>query len=234
MNDKKIKFRSSMSGYNKADVNGYIADLNAKYYESDAENQRKIRELETRVKELEEEAAHKNDVELEELREKLEKADKLVVEMNGVIDRLNEEKEAAAKNNAELVAKLAEYEKNAEANTEIYEKSSKYDKVSEQIGSMIVSANAKAESIVSEAEIKAKIASKAMIDMTVEKLNDLNEKYTGEILTKAVQLTEELRTLSLATECFRTNIKTSVEVDSIKMKESLDATKRVIMEENND
>lgn len=234
MNDKKIKFRSSMSGYNKADVNGYIADLNAKYYESDAENQRRIRELETRVKELEEEIAHQNGVELEALREKLEKADNLVVEMNGVIDRLNEEKEAAAKDNAELVAKLAEYEKNAEANTEIYEKSSKYDKVSEQIGSMIVSANAKAESIVSEAEIKAKIASKAMIDMTVEKLNDLNEKYTGEILTKAVQLTEELRTLSLATECFRTNIKTSVEVDSIKMKESLDATKRVIMEDNND
>ena len=151
--------------------------------------------------------------------------------MNGRIDSLKLENGELEKKNTELASKIDEYEKNASENSELYEKSSKYDKISEQIGSMIVSANARAESIVSEAELKARVAAKTMIDMTVEKLNGLNEKYLGEIVAKSVQLTEAFRGLSLEADSFRKVTNSALDEEGSKLKESLEITKRVIMEE---
>ncbi len=234
MSDRKIKFRISMRGYNKEDVNSYIESLNIKCFEAEVESKKKIAELENKVTELEQAAKSNSDAELEELRAKYTELDNLVVGMNDTIDKLNEEKNALEKENADLATKVADYERMNEASSEIYEKSSKYDKVSEQIGSMIVSASARAESIVSEAELKARVASKNMIDTTLEKLNEINEKYTGKIASKTIQLTDALRELSLSAESFRTDTNTSIEEDCIKLKESLEYTKRVILEDNNE
>ncbi len=234
MGERKIKFRNAMGGYNKADVNGYIESLNSKIFESENESRKIIAELEKKIKELESEVSQKNEQEIKEINEKVETADRLIVELNGHIDRLKQENGELEKKNTELASRIDEYEKNASENTELYEKSNKYDKISEQIGSMIVSANARAESIVSEAELKARVAAKTMIDMTVENLNGLNEKYLGEIIAKSVQLTEAFRGLSLDAESFRTDTNSALEEEGIKLKESLESTKRVIMEEKND
>ncbi|MBR5323028.1 MAG: hypothetical protein IKU48_05740 [Clostridia bacterium] len=231
MSERKIKFRNAMGGYNKADVNNYIESLNSKIFESESESRKKIADLEKKIKELEIEAEQKKEEEIKDLSEKLEKSDKLIVELNGRIDSLKSENGELEKKNNELAAEIEEYEKAAGENNELYEKSSKYDKISEQIGSMIVSANARAESIVSEAELKARVASKTMIDMTVEKLNGLNEKYLGEIVAKSVQFTEAFRELSLNADEFRAGTKSALEEEGGKLKESLEITKRVIMEE---
>ena len=234
MSERKIKFRNAMGGYNKADVNGYIEFLNTKIFESENESRKKIAELEKKIKELENEVGQKNEEEIQGLSEKVEKADRLIVELNGHIDALRQENGELEKKNFDLASKIDEYEKTANKNSELYEKSSKYDKISEQIGSMIVSANARAESIVSEAELKARVAAKNMIDMTVESLNGLNEKYLGEIIAKSIQFTEAFRGISLEAESFRTGTNSALEEEGVKLKESLETTKRVIMEEKND
>ncbi len=234
MSERKIKFRNAMGGYNKADVNDYIESLNTKIFESENESNKKIAELEKKVKELESEVSQKNEEEIKEIYEKVERADRLIVELNGHIDALRQENGELEKKNIELASKIEEYEKTVSETSELYDKSSKYDKISEQIGSMIVSANARAESIVSEAELKARVASKTMIDMTVDKLNGLNEKYLGEIVAKSVQLTEAFRSLSLEAEGFRMGTNSALEEEGVKLKESLETTKRVIMEEKND
>lgn len=234
MSERKIKFRNAMGGYNKADVNSYIESLNTKIFESENESRKKIAELEKKIKELEEAVGEKTEQEIKDLSEKIESADRLIVELNGHIDSLKQENGELEKKNNELASKVKEYEKTAVENSELFEKSSKYDKISEQIGSMIVSANARAESIVSEAELKARVAAKTMIDMTVESLNGLNEKYLGDIVAKSVQLTEAFRGISLEAENFRTVTNSALEEEGAKLKESLETTKRVIMEEKND
>ena len=233
MNNKKIKFRNSMGGYNKQDVNSYIEMLSSKYYDAEADSQKKIAELENKVNELEKEKAEKtmNDsFELNTLKADAEKSESLIAELNNTIERLNGEKDELSKQIADLEAKLYEYEKMTEVNSEVYEKSSKYDKVSEQIGSMIVSANARAEGIVSEAELKARVISNSMIDSVYEKLTEVNEKYANEIMTKTVQMTDELRSMSLNAEAFRAELKAEVENECQKIKETLETSKRVITE----
>ena len=53
MSDKKISFRKSMSGYNKTDVNSYIEQMSIKHNDAEADYQKKITELENKIKELE-------------------------------------------------------------------------------------------------------------------------------------------------------------------------------------
>ncbi|MBE6671107.1 MAG: hypothetical protein E7593_02780 [Ruminococcaceae bacterium] len=233
MNNKKIKFRNSMSGYNKQDVNSYIEMLSSKYYDAEADSQKKIAELENKVNELEKEKAEKTMIdafELNALKSDAEKSESLIAELNNTVERLNGEKDELSKQIADLEAKLYEYEKMTEVNSEVYEKSSKYDKVSEQIGSMIVSANARAEGIVSEAELKARVISNSMIDSVYEKLTEVNEKYAKEIMTKTVQMTDELRAMSINAETFRAELKAEVENECQKIKETLETSKRVITE----
>ncbi|MBE6718751.1 MAG: hypothetical protein E7574_05820 [Ruminococcaceae bacterium] len=235
MNNKKVKFRNSMGGYNKEDVNSYIEMLSSKYYDAEADSRKTISELEKRINELEKENAEKGNIdtnEIEALKSDAEKSDSLIAELNETVSKLNGEKEELSRQIAELEAKINEYEKMTEVNSELYEKSSKYDQVSEQIGSMIVSANARAEGIVSEAELKARVISNSMIDSVYEKLTEVNEKYAKEIVTKTVQMTDELRALSLGAESFRAELRAEVENECQKIRETLETSKRVITEEN--
>ena len=233
MNERKVRFRNALSGYNKDDVNAFIEEMNADSVKSEEELRGKISDLEGRLKKMETEELAEKDRQLEALAEKLENAERLIAEMTDSAQRVNEEKEGLERQISEMAVRISELEAGEDSRAEIIEKSGKYDRVSEQIGNMIVNANARAESIVSEAELKARVASRAMIDATVERLSVLNEKYTGDIIAKTVQLTEQMRGLSLEAESFRTGINSAVEAEGTRMKESLEATKRVITEENN-
>lgn len=233
MNERKVRFRNALSGYNKDDVNAFIEEMNAEAVKSENELRGKISDLEGRLEKMETEELAEKDRELEALAEKLKSAESLIAEMTDSAQRATEEKSGLERQIAEMAVRISELEAGEESRAEIIEKSGKYDRVSEQIGNMIVNANARAESIVSEAELKARVASRAMIDATVERLGVLNEKYTGEIIAKTVQLTEQMRGLSLEAESFRTGINSAVEAEGTRMKEALETTKRVITEENN-
>ena len=133
-----------------------------------------------------------------------------------------------------LKERASELEKANESNVEAFEKSNKYDQVSEQIGSVLLNANAKAESIVSEAQIKARMHVENMVGKAAEKLQALNEKYTKEITVKTVNMAEELRTLSLSAESFRVQTQNSLEGECKELIESLEETKKIILEGNNE
>ena len=235
MSEKKVKFRSAVGGYNKEDVNSYIEMLSARYYETEFENQKLVTELKKRIKELEDAEAErlKND-KTDEIYDSLEKSERLIVELNDKLDSLNAEKDALIKENAELKTTVSELEKGSLPNEELIEKSNKYDQVSEQIGSMLISAEARAGSIVSESEIKAKAATAAMVDSAYEKLAETNEKYINGIVTKTVKLTEELRALCLEANEFCGKMSEELEEDKIKVREALECSKRVVMEDTNE
>ncbi len=233
MSEEKNKFRKVMGGYNKEDVNRYIQEMSSKHYDIEFNYRKRIIELETRVRELEQKEAPVSEdtgEDLSELRLKTEQSENLIEKLNETIQKINEEKEELLKENADLKARISECEKINETSADIYEKSTKYDQVSGQIGSLILNMNAKAESIVSEAQLKARLNSSAMIDNTVDKLQQINEKYINEITTKAIQLTEELRELSLSADNMCANTRAALENERIQLKESLESTKKVIME----
>ena len=237
MSDNRIKFRKSMGGYNREDVNNYIESMSTKSYENEVALKKQIADLEARVKELEEENREYEEsvvVEAEKLRNEKEQSELLIVELNETVGKLKEEKSALIQENTMLKERASELEKANESNVEAFEKSNKYDQVSEQIGSVLLNANAKAESIVSEAQIKARMHVENMVGKAAEKLQALNEKYTKEITVKTVNMAEELRTLSLSAESFRVQTQNSHEGECKELIESLEETKKIILEGNNE
>ena len=237
MSDKKIQFRKSMSGYNREDVNSYIESMSLKHYEAEHEYRKKITDLENKIKELEEQAkawGENQAVELEELRTKAEESDNLIAKLNETVEKLTEEKEELVREGAQLKARVNECEKMSESTSDVYEKSSKYDQVSGQIGALILNANAKAETIVNEAQIKARVNTTAMIDGAVDRLQQINEKYISDITSKTVQLTEELRSLCISADSFRADTQTALENERLQLKESLEATRKIVLEGNDE
>ena len=228
MSDKKIQFRKSMGGYNRDDVNSYIEQISIKHNESEIGYRKKIAELEQKVKELEEKSEQ-----IDELSKKVEEGDNLIASLNETIEKVNNEKEELIKENAQLKAQAEESAK-ANDDSDVYEKSNKYDQVSGQIGELILNANAKAESIVSEAQIKARVNTRTMIENAASRLHKINEKYLGDITSKAVQLTEELRVVSLSADTFRTNMKSDIETEYNELKETIEQEKNIVLsgEEN--
>ena len=234
MGDKKIQFRKSMGGYNREDVNRFIEEMSARNYDNETELRKQNEELEKKIKKLEEENAEIITLgdSISQLQEKLEQSENLISSLNETISKLNSEKDVLFKENTELKERVAECEKTEKGDSEVYEKSNKYDQVSGQIGSLILNANAKAEAIVSEAQIKARVNSAQMIDRTVDNLCYVNEKYISEITAKAVQLTDELRSLSLTADACRTTVQAGLENERIQLKESLEETKRIVIGED--
>ncbi len=205
MKDGKVKFRKSMGGYNRDDVNGYIESLSSKYYYAESEYRRKIDDLEKKLKELEEKVKKADEfssTELKGLKEENEKGNLLIGKLNDKIDELSTRNNELEQENASLKSNKEELESIKESCSEAYEKSNMYDKVSEQIGSMIVSANAKAEGIISEAELKARANANAIIDNAVLRLRNMNEKYAGEIMSNSIRLSTEIKKISEYADSF--------------------------------
>lgn len=237
MSDNLIKFRKSMGGYNREDVNNYIETISAKSYEKELDYQKKIAELEAKVKELEEKNKEYEEnvvIEAEKLRSDKEQSELLIAELNNTVAKMGAENTDLTQENAQLKERVSELERVNASNFEAYEKSNKYDQVSEQIGSVLLNANARAESLVSEAQIKARVHIDGMVEKAAEKLRALNEKYTREITVKAVGMADELRGISLSAEAFRAQTEAALENECKELKESLEETKKIILEGDNE
>ncbi|MBQ6702766.1 MAG: hypothetical protein IJN17_07425 [Clostridia bacterium] len=265
MDDRKIKFRGALRGYNKEDVNGYIEALNSKFYEAELEYKNKIADCEKKINTLEDDTIFKLEKEVAELRQKTEESERRNTELNVILkalkteneelkiavensktadevtdltDKLNKavaENEDLAKEVTELKAKLGELESKGAMAAEAYEKSSRYDKISEQIGSMIVNANVRAEGIVSTAKQRAKAVSNGMIDNTREKLLEMSNKYTNMIISDSEELSDMLRAMAECVEGFRAEMTANVGVDCDKLKEEIETIRKTEMftEDNN-
>ena len=237
MSDNRIKFRKSMGGYNREDVNNYIESITSKNYETEEALKKQIADLEAKVITLEAEIEEYEEsvvVEAEKLRNDKEQSELLIAELNNTVAKMGAENTELTQENTQLRERVSELEKANASNVEAYEKSNKYDQVSEQIGSVLLNANARAESLVSEAQIKARVHIDNMVEKAAEKLRALNEKYTKEITVKAVGMADELRGISLSAEAFRTQTEAALENECKELKQSLEETKKIILEGDNE
>ena len=196
MSGKKNElFRKSLGGYNREDVNSYIAsisnELKSKEDFFEMQKERMLREMEA-----EKEQKSIASAQLDELAFELYSANdslKLVSEQLQISKASEEELkssvECLSEKIAELEAKLAEKEAESKRNAEILEKigvlvgienvgadgeDSLYDEVVDRLGEVVFSAKADAEKIVLEAENEA--------EELREKYKNAAGKYYEEVL----------------------------------------------------
>ena len=222
MSERKIRFRKAIGGYNKEDVNSFIEEISARYNSAENEYQKKIKELQNQVNELrgeldavKEETAN----ELCELRETNENNGAVIAELNEKLDKATNENEALTKENEALKIENAGLKAQSEQFASACEKSDMYDKVSEQIGSMIVSANAKAETIVKDAEQKALADRNDMIDNAASRIRNMNAKYTGSIKEKTSGISSDLQRIVTEIERFSAESQMALEIECQNIKE---------------
>ncbi len=151
---KSVAFRSAISGYNRADVNRYILDLNRDFADKEQELNSALAAAEDKCKEAVDTA--------EQLRADRDNA------LNS-IDALTADLNAARAELASLKAQLAAAEEATVAlrkelaerpTASVADKSEKYDQISAQIGDIMISASTSADAIVAAAnEQAAKIMS---------------------------------------------------------------------------
>ncbi len=144
MKDSKPAFRSAVSGYNKSDVNDYIASLAADYAKERKSLEAQLRELEAKLAE----------VDAAELNSKLEKAEALIASQTEQLTKSEEALAAVRLELAESNARLAAY-------AESEEKLKGYDVMSSKLGDLILEAAASAEKIKTAAENSATLTIQA-------------------------------------------------------------------------
>lgn len=187
----KIMFRKSFNGYNTQDVNNYIIEFNNRFKKNDEEKDKIIEELKSKIKELEESTVSH------------EKTEEIPSDISEKIASLESE-------NEELKNKIKELEAKGTADQSVIEKSNNYDKVSEQIGAMIMDAGAKAETIVSDAKIKAQSQCDEMVNNTQKDLVELNAKYILKIREETENLASQLRLIANKAEEFEEETRNAI------------------------
>lgn len=213
MSGEKVKFRKSVGGYNKQDVNEYIESFSRRYEKNEQDLKKTIEAQKGKIAELE--AACKKDGE----------SDRIIAELNERLDLLKSENEELSSANNKLGVRVSELEKEAELNKEAYEKSGIYDKVSDQIGSMIINANAKAESIIGEAELRAKIKANTILEDMTNELKAFCEKYSSEISGKMQELGNSISAVSGDVLAFSSAMEGRIESDRQMIKSRLSEAK---------
>lgn len=161
-------FSKSVSGYNRREVDEYIANMNRAFV-------RTRRDYEKKIEILEAEAA--------KLRESLEKA-----------SAANTREEAKADAAAQESAPDRDAEAEASVDPEISdiaEKSRRYDELSQKVGEILMNANAEASQIVREADEKVKSALTGTMSTLRNELTSVISKLTELLESAEAELSVE-------------------------------------------
>lgn len=196
MSDKNVLFRTSVGGFNKADVMAYLDKQNADFREltqqkndavaaKDAEIESlraQLADMRSQVEASESLAASSG--EADELRAKLEAAEAALAAKDALIEQLSEDAKKS----------VSENERKAEL----------YDDMSAQLGDLLITANKNADSIIEEANAKAaEINEKACADAE-ERKRAFAQRMTR--ISAAVR-----NNTAAAAENFRGDIKSELE-----------------------
>lgn len=192
MAGKNVLFRTSMGGFNKADVMAFLDKQNADFREltkqKDDALAAKDEEIallraqldETEKRASEAESAAKTSDETDELRAKLQEAESALAEKDAEIEDLKNEIEKAG----------AENER----------KAGLYDDMSSQLGDILLTANKNAEMIIAEANAKAaEINEKAVLDAEERKrsfearMNRISAAVRNNTATAAENFREDIK-----------------------------------------
>lgn len=191
---KQVEFRTSLSGFNKKDVNQYIARSTAEFIQEAERSREKIDELYTELA-AEKEKNERITAELDLLKSQLENVDNENAELKAELVRsethhaeLNERITVLENQNEELndrVERLKEERNALKAETdtipELKEKAERYDTMSGELGEMIISAKKTSCEIIAEAEDDAQ-RMREDTDFKMKSIKDDAEKKAGNAL----------------------------------------------------
>ena len=201
MADNNVMFRTSMGGFNKADVMAYLDKQNADFRDftnrQNAAIEEKDREIASLRASLEDavrraEAAEEKTAELsaqmsdnENLREKLREALEMVAARDGEIEELRSVPAAKCDSESERKAGL-------------------YDDMSSQVGDILISANKSADAIIAEAEKKAA----AILDKAASDAADLRKNFSSKAARISAAVNSKTRA---AADNYRADMKSELE-----------------------
>ncbi len=165
-------FKSSVGGYNKAEVDTYIHHVSRKMEREKKDYERRIEILEAEIAKLKNE---KTEIE------------SMLKEDEAIIGAFRSQLADSPAVSEEFVTPEEENEaENSPESCEILEKSKRYDEISRQLGEIIIKANADAAEIVREANEEA-MSVKAAAALEIKSATDL--------------ITEKLTTIAKDAEC---------------------------------
>ena len=151
MPDKNVVFRTSMGGFNKADVTAYIDKQNAEFRKVTQSLNDLLREKDNEIEELKERAER-----AETDNSALEAKDARIAELEEKISALEFEISELKDDVAMKDAEIAELnEKTSGEASENERKAGLYDDMSSQVGDILISANKSADGIIAEANARA-------------------------------------------------------------------------------
>ncbi len=204
--DKKISpaFRTSLSGFNKADVNDYIAKLSNEFDEKNTELEKEIERLKAELENTKEllsaekeklEASESRLSDDSELSCKLEDAERIIASQNEQLDAKSAEIERLNAEIAGTAEKLAHF-------SEIESKISEYEAMSARMGNIFMGATAEAD--------KIKENAKAQADALVRETEEKCDKHA--LLVEKTLLDYAISQRSVIDELFDTTHKSIANV----------------------
>lgn len=213
MEKTQIVFRSAINGYNRDDVNKYILETSKKFKEAQEASKEKIEILTAKLAKLE-----SHDV------TKTEELQKNVESLTSTVQSLKEEND---KLKADLAAATVNSEKTGEA--------AGYDALSQQIGSILISANTTASTILSNASSDAeKLRADAENELFKVKMKISAEaesvlsKFTAEMTNVLDQCITELQGTVSAVQSETAAITTTIEQKNKEMNEKVECYKKLM------
>ena len=195
-NDKPI-FRGAVGGYNKQDVNEYIASLSENFAKEKAEYEKKLDDLielaeSLRAKANENQSDNSPDaaVELDRANSLIARQNQKLEEKQSQIDSLN----TALKERDETIAELkTELERFRDCDEKLRE----YDRMSQKMGELMLRAASSAEQIKSDAELEAaktlknsEERRKELLAREEEMARTLETRYTSAVAALNAKLNE--------------------------------------------
>lgn len=196
---ENIVFRKSFNGYNKDDVNSYVISISRKVSEAEVAKQEALAKLDAAEKEKELLSAELAVLKL--------KAENLAKTGAGIS---NTELENLKKTLEEVTRERDEYKNAVEANEE---KSRQYDSLSSKLGEVMITANAQAQALISDAEKRANARYDEMLDDSRVKVGELNEKYSGKIFDKTRELLKRLDDIVTDSALLKAEVKVALDED---------------------
>ena len=195
-NDKPI-FRGAVGGYNKQDVNEYIASLSENFAKEKAEYEKKLDDLIELAESLRAKANENQSDNSPDAAVELDRANSLIAGQNqkleekqSQIDSLN----AAVKERDETIAEL---KNELERFKDCDEKLREYDRMSQKMGELMLKAASSAEQIKSDAELEAaktlknsEERSKELLARDEEMARTLETRYTSAVAAINAKLNE--------------------------------------------
>lgn len=192
--EKMVYFRTSLGGFNREDVNGYIEKLNAEFAERERAAKRKTDALESKIAELEGVRA-----ELETalaraatLEEEAKARENLVAEQLSRIEEQNRLIESLRRESSEAKNRAEGLDERLASLSDAIAKSEKYDDVSAQIGEIILSAQSTAEDIIENAKREADALRKS----ANEQMESAAESFNARAATAAYAVKTQIKRIA--------------------------------------